>query len=286
MLFLIGKILSEIILAFVLILSLNIIILARTGLWSIGHIGFFGLGMLLSGLAMNVGVNPWLAGAMGLAGSAGSAALVGVASLRLKDDYFLILSIGFVYIVHATNLSLSSINGFSGLPRPWPFGTGFEQGMLMLCAMLVPAIVFVLWLHLKLRRSSLDAVCALAQENEDAAQALGVSTPWLRWHLFFWGSLVVCWAGVAFTFSSMGTSPERCSMASGIMLFACMILGGIGTVTGSILGSCAFVLVPRLLELTLVDGLGWSFNASYLAQIIFGGMLIFLLRLKKKMDHG
>jgi len=285
-LFLIGKILGEIILAFVLILSLNVIILARTGLWSIGHIGFFGLGMLFSGLAMSNGVNPWLAGAMGLAGSAGSAALVGAASLRLKNDYFLILSIGFVYIVHAMNLSLSSINGFSGLSRPWPFGTGFEQALLLLGAMLLPAIALVLWLHFRLRQSSLDAICALARENEDAAQALGVSTPWLRWHLFFWGSLVACWAGIVFTFYTMGTSPERCSMASGIMLFACMILGGIGTVTGSILGSLAFVLVPRLLELTLVDGLGWSFNASHSAQIIFGCMLISLLLLRKGADHG
>jgi branched-chain amino acid transport system permease protein len=280
-------ILRETILAFALILPLNVLILSRTGLWSIGHIGFFGIGMLGTGLGISVlHVHPLVAGIFSLAAGAAAAAVIGACSLRLKDVYFLILSIGFAYLIHALNLSISSINGFSGLPRPLISGPAEVPGLYLLFLLLLPMIGLIIWLNRTFRRSSIDAWFAIARSNPDAAQAAGIPANWLRWLVFFIGSMAACWTGMAFCFASGGTSPSRCSLETGILLFANMIIGGEGSLRGALIGSLLFVLLPRAMELVLVNGFHLSFSASQISQLVFGAALILILRFRKERAYG
>jgi branched-chain amino acid transport system permease protein len=242
-------------------------------LWSIGHLGFFGSGMLLTGLLLaNAGWTPLPAIGASTLTVAGLAFLMSVASLRLKQDFFLILSVGFAYVVYAANVTTTGVNGLSNIPsvaRPlsdaadlWLAGT-----------MLTPCCALLLFAQMRLRKAGFTPLFACLRQDDQLAQLFGISPLFYRALVFVTGSVVAGYAGAVFTIYSRGTSPERCNLSNAISLSATAVLGGAGRLRGDVVGALVFVMLPRILEWVFVDWLHASLYAAQWAQLIFGLVL-------------
>jgi len=262
----------------ILIISLNNFIVGKTYIWSIGHLAFFGIGAFCTGiLIQDFNFSGWLAliisGIIGIILSF----LIGLTTLKLKGDYFIILSIGISELVRALILQLKGPSGMTGIARPSLFTFSLENDWLFIGSVLIPFLLIIIIIARRFGKSSLERLCALIRYNEDAAKLLGVSPLYYKVGCFILGSLVATIAGGFYTFYTKSTDPSIITIYQNILLFAMVLLGGINSLRGSLLGGLMLIIVPRILEFLISNPLA-SYYSAQLLQLIYGLLLILTIR--------
>jgi branched-chain amino acid transport system permease protein len=271
-------------------IGLNIVV-GLAGLLDLGYVAFLGIGAFVaanvSGAAaaqFDIHV-PFVVAMVLSAVVAGTfGAIVGSPTLRVRGDYLAIVTLAFgeIFVRSAQN-NIGGLTGGSnaipGIPSVELFGTQFSDritvGGLRLPAgvlyyvliVLMVALIMLVFSHLK--ESRLGRAWIAIREDEDAARAMGIRTGPVKILAFLFGATLAGFAGAFFAHKTGTVSYESFRFLESVTLLAAVILGGMGTVPGAVLGaSLLFVLPEKLREF-----------ADY-RLLLFGLALILIMRFR------
>ncbi len=263
----------------ILALSLNLVN-GYTGQFSLGHAGFMALGAYFSAYASShwqIFSGPlellnfffYALGSGLLAAAAGF--LVGQPSLRLKGDYLAIVTLGFGEIIRVALLNmdfLGGARGYADIPGFPSFFLGFS-----FAAFWILVCFFTIW---RLMRSSHGRAFLSVREDEIAAQAMGVNTTQAKVRAFVLSSFFAGVAGSLYAHFTNYISPSSFTFLQSVNVVIMVVLGGMGSMTGSIVAAIIVTLLPEILrplqDLTGVD----------LRMIIYSLTLIVVMILRPK----
>lgn len=241
----------------ILAASLNLIN-GYTGQFSLGHAGFMAVGAY-TGVILTTNFHLPLIVAM-LTGGAAAAllgALIGLPTLRLSGDYLAIATLGLGEIIRIVIMNIPYVGGaagFSGIPHlttfPWVFFT----------------MLFTLFFIKNFVNSTHGRACIAIRENEIAAAAMGINTTKYKVMAFTIGAAFAGIAGVLFAHCFYIISPSSFTFMQSFNYLIMVVLGGLGSLTGSVAG--AFVVTA--LSAALAD---WP----EFRMIIYALALIFLM---------
>lgn len=225
----------------VLVVSLNLIN-GFTGQFSIGHAGFLAIGAYASAyLTVNWQVPFLFAIICGgiLAGLAGLA--VGLPALRLRGDYLAIATLGFGEIIRVIILNTDAVGGargFTGIPKYTTFGLAY-----------LTAIITVVVIR-NFVNSDYGRACMAVREDEIAAESLGVNTTYFKVLAFVIGAFFAGAAGALFShyLQYMAPTPNQIGFVKSIDILIMLVLGGLGSITGSVVAATALTIIPELLR--------------------------------------
>ena len=254
-----------------LALSLNLIN-GVTGQFSIGHAGFMAVGAYISA-AFTVYAVPALMGGAAPAGpaaglffllailigglfAAAAGFLVGLPSMRLRGDYLAIVTLGFGEIIRVAILNIEAVGGargFAGIPQRTTF------------AWVLGGAVITFVVIRNLLRSYHGRALLAIREDEIAAEALGVPTTRYKVTAFVISAFFAGAAGALFSHYTYLHTNSFTFMKS-IEVIVMVVLGGMGSLTGSVLGAVLLTALPEALRFASADRL-----------IIYSALLIILM---------
>jgi branched-chain amino acid transport system permease protein len=242
-----------------LAVSLNLIN-GFTGQFSIGHAGFMAIGgyssaaftyYLGGGLIESVSsvvMFGWLAKsiifvfALLLGGTLAAVAglIVGIPSLRLKGDYLAIATLGFGEIIRVIILNIDAVGaarGFADIP-------GYTNLFWVLFSMLLTIVVVR-----NLMDSSHGRAFLSVREDEVAAEAMGINTTYYKVNAFVIGAFFAGIAGGLFGHYLMYLHTNSFTFMKSIEVVIMVVLGGMGSITGSILAAIILTILPEFLRI-------------------------------------
>lgn len=254
----------------ILALSLNLIT-GLAGQVSLGHAAFFGVGAYALGyMTTTQDINFWLALLIAGVASGILGLVLGLISLRLRDDYLAIATIGLNFVIVALLLYLPYFGGAFGISDiASPFG--------VVGTFIMAAVVFLLTvgLHERLRRSDLGLALLAVRESETAAAALGVDVRRFKITAFVLGTFVAGIGGGLYAGYIGVIHPADFGFTLSVTILAMVAIGGMGTLWGPIMGALvlggfaqAFVFVQDY-QLFLF-GLLLALIMRYRPQGVFG----------------
>ena len=252
-----------------LALSLNIIV-GFAGLVSLGHAAFFGIGAYVSGLLMINGLG--FPAAFFLSGIITS--LLGLClalpSLRVKDDYLAIVTLGFGIIIGLVFLNLEitgGADGLVGIPPVSLLGKPLYSKPGFFCIVAGVLVIMILTMY-TLKQSKIGRAWAAIRDNDVSAAFMGINVYGYKTMAFITSSF---WAGLAGSLYAHYTAyinPHTFNLHTSIMVLSMVVLGGIGSITGSILGAVLLILMPEILR-PLADYQDIFYGALLVAMMIF-----------------
>ena len=249
----------------IILIGINIILAAGlnlingyTGQFSLGHAGFMAVGAYVSAIVtMKLGL-PFIVAIMSGACAAGLLGLlIGLPTLRLSGDYLAIATLGLGEIIRITILNINYIggaSGFMGIPRYTNFAWVF-----FVC-------LFVLFFIKNFINSSHGRACISIRENEVAAEAMGIDTTKYKVLAFTLGAAFAGVAGALFAHYFYVIHPASFTFISSFNYLTMVVLGGLGSITGSIAGA----VILTFISAALASWPEWR-------MIIYSVMLIILM---------
>lgn len=260
----------------ILAVSLNLVV-GYTGLLSITHAAFFGVGAYVTALLMvNTDMNFFVALLAAVAGAACVGAAVGIVLSRFKGDYYALVSFGFNVIVFSIFLNWQSVTrgplGIPGIPRPSLFGYSLSSNseFLVLVFALVGVVYALSWL---IARSSFGRVLKAIREDEDALRVFGYRTHHYKLTIFVVAASLAAVAGALFAVYITFIDPSTFTLTESIFILALIIFGGLGSIEGSLVGAVALVLLPEALRFVGFPGE----VAAQMRQAVYGMLLILFM---------
>lgn len=262
-------------------MSLNLLV-GYTGQISLGHAAFAAVGAYTCGLLVaKAGVPFWLAipAAMLFAGL--FSLLFGIASLRVKGMYLAIATLAAQYIVEWALHAWDFLGDSYGLVtfKPiviGPFDTATPAGrylLIFICLALV-----VLFVENLMRTRTGRAMIAV-RDQDMAAAGSGISPFKYKMMAFFMSSAIAGLAGVLYGYNAGIVSSEAFTLSLSVQYLAMILVGGLGTVPGAILGATFITMLPIVLR-DLLPAVGIELAANiqvHLLNVLFGvAILIFL----------
>ncbi|HEY7654445.1 MAG TPA: branched-chain amino acid ABC transporter permease [Methylomirabilota bacterium] len=264
-------------------IGLNIL-LGFTGQISIGHAAFLAVGAYSTAiLEANVGLPFFLAIPLGALITSGFGLIFGIPSLRLKGLYLAIATLSAHFITTFVIVHWESMTkGVVGLevPPAVVFGLRLDSDFrifYLIYALVVPAILFAK----NLFRTRVGRAFIAVRDRDVAASVMGVSL--LRYKLlaFIISSFYAGVAGGLMAHHSRLLFPDSFTLLVAIDYLAMVIIGGMGSIVGSIFGAIFMTLLPEVLKLTATSLTGiypqaFGFIAS-VRDVVFGFAVIFFL---------
>jgi len=256
------------------------ILTGYTGLVSLGHAAFLGLGAYtVAILEARAGTHFLFNLLAGGCVAAMGGLLVGIPSLRVKGLYLAIATIAASFILHFVFYNWTTVTGGSAgltVPPARLFGIVLEESF-QLYWPIVTITVLLLFGAANLFRTRIGRAFIAIRDRDISAEVLGI--PLLRYKLMAFG-LSSFYAGVAgglWAYFFRSVTPESFPLMLSIFYLAAVIVGGMGTILGGILGATFMTMVPELLKL-LVGLLPAYRDAivilSPIRTIVFGVLII------------
>ena len=253
----------------IVVLGLNLFI-GYAGQISLGHAAFFGLGAYGSAILTTAsGISPWAAMVLTAAGVALIALAIGVPTLRLSGHYLAMATLGFNIVVHNIFVQWDRVtggpSGLSGIPPFGVFGFTF-QGEVQQYYLLWGTAMVTLMLSLNLVRSGVGRGLAALAEDEISAAAMGVDVRRGKIAVFTVSAVFASIGGSLFA-HYMGTiTPDTFGIFASIDFVIMVVIGGMGSLWGSLAGAAFVTVLPHLLG-TLEDS----------KDIIYGLIVVVIL---------
>lgn len=267
-----------------LALSLNLI-WGGAGLVNLGLAGFFAVGAYASALATGAGAPVLLGWGAALAVGAAVGVLVTFATLKLRDDYLAIVTLGFAEVIRLVALNerwlTNGSDGISGIKAPLKAELGTQNFALFYLG-LATAVLAIVWLLL--RRLDLSPYGrALKAIREDQQLAAFAGKPVLRFKLqaFALSAAIAALAGALYAHFQSYVSPDHFQPLITIYIFLGVTAGGVGRPLGALVGGyavVAFLEATRFLA-ALMPGFSPLQHAA-LREIMVGLALILVLHLR------
>jgi branched-chain amino acid transport system permease protein len=254
-----------------LVLGLNLL-LGYAGQISLGHAAFFGLGAYTTGiLTATYGLSSWLALPAGLLVSGTAAFLVGIPALKLRGYYLAMATLGFgiiVYIIFNQAQELTGgPSGLTGIPSLALFGLTLDSPE-RLFLLIWPVLGVILLLSANLVDSRLGRALRALHDSEPAAQSLGVNTFRAKLLIFVWSALYASLAGSLYAHTLNFIAPSSFNFMFSIKLVTMVVVGGMASIWGSVLGAAVLTILPEVLTV-FHDFESIIFGAILMVVIIF-----------------
>ena len=215
-------------------------LMGPAGLHSFGHAAYFGLGaygaaLLLTRLNLPMELALLLAPLLAIAGGV----LFGWFAVRLTGVYFSMLTLAFAQITWATTFQWDSVTGGSnGMTGVWP-AAWLEDKRWFYLLTLVLVVVGILWLW-RILFAPLGYALRAGRDSPLRAEAIGIPVARVQWMGFVLAAAVAGLAGALFAFSKGSISPETMSVAKSVDGLVMVLLGGVQTLAGPIVGAFSF----------------------------------------------
>lgn len=235
----------------ILALGLNIIV-GQTGLLNLGYAAFYAVGAYTYAILSTVwGLSFWPGLIAGTLSAAVFAALLGLPTLKLRGDYFAIVTLGLGEI---TRIVLNNWDGLTGGPngisrigRPviagYPLHTTLDFYYLILAF-----VIFTVFAVHRLINSRIGRAWIAVREDDVAAEAMGIDAFRLKMIAFVIGSGLAGLTGVFFAAKMAFVSPESFTFFESVMILCMVVLGGMGSIPGVILGALLLITLPEVLR--------------------------------------
>ena len=235
----------------VLALGLNIVV-GLAGLLDLGYIAFYAIGAYTYALlSSHYGVSFWVGMPLGGLAAAVFGVMLGLITLRLRGDYLAIVTLGFIQIVHLVLNNWDSVthgpNGILNIGRPAIGNFELHQPihfyyLILAIALLTLGVVY------RINQSRVGRAWMAIREDEVAASAMGIYTTGFKILAFTLGAM---WAGIAGSFFAAKfafISPESFTFFESVFVLSMVVLGGMGSIPGVILGASLLVILPEFLR--------------------------------------
>jgi len=267
-----------------LALGLNIVV-GYAGLLDLGYVAFYAVGSYMTALltspisALGLGIPFWIALPIVVLGAAITGLFIGAPVLRLRGDYLAIVTLGFGEIARILFLSDAL--------KPW---FGGSQGILGVPPLLgvtridvpilgwqlsgptltyYPLLFFCIvaaFVAYRLKYSRVGRAWNAMREDEDVAQATGVNTTNYKLLAFALGASVGCLGGAVFVTHLASVFPGTFNIQVSITVLSIIILGGMGSIPGVVVGSLALIGLPEMLR-----------EFAEFKLLVYGGVLVVMM---------
>ncbi|MCA9969139.1 MAG: hypothetical protein KC425_02935 [Anaerolineales bacterium] len=239
-------------------LGLNIVV-GFAGLLDLGYVAFFAIGAYMMGILTSTGdlgvgnMSFWLALPICVAASTLAGMTLGVPVLRMRGDYLAIVTLGFGEIIRVlvtSDLLKDYIGGAQGIlqiPKPRLFGFEFLQPQHFYYLILL-GCVLVVFLTSRLRDARLGRQWMAMREDEDVAEAMGIHLVKTKLLAFGIGAAFSGLAGAIFAARLSSIFPASFNLLISINVLSLIIVGGMGSVPGVVVGALVLVGLPELLR--------------------------------------
>ena len=259
------------------IAGLGLMLLAGfTGLFSLGHAAFLGVGAYTQAVLTNAGV-PFpiaLAGAAALSAAVGF--VVGLPALRVKGIYLGMATLSFGFIVEEVLARWESVTGGNAgkhIKAPDIFGWKLETGNEFYFLCLVISVIATLAI-LNLLRSPTGRAFVAIRDSEISAQSMGIQLSYYKTLSFAISAALAGVAGALYAHKLQFISPEQFNILQSIDLLLMIVIGGLGSVHGAFLGAIFLITMPQVIAL-LKDYLPAAIGqAPGLQGLVYGVVLV------------
>jgi branched-chain amino acid transport system permease protein len=240
-------------------LGLNIVV-GLAGMLDLGYIAFYGVGAYTYGLlSIHYHVSFWMALPAAATTACIAGAIVGYPTLRMRGDYLAIVTLGFGEIVRIILNNWMSLtngpNGILGISPPGIYYPRFLNGFnlehlwlkklhLIYYVILALAVFTVISIH-RLNFSRIGRAWEAIREDETAAELMGVNTFNLKLLAYAMGALFAGLAGAFFAARMRFVSPESFTFIESATVLAMVVLGGMASIPGVIMGALALIVLPE-----------------------------------------
>jgi len=241
-------------------LGLNIVV-GYAGLLDLGYVAFFAVGAYMTALltspasVLGTEMSFWTALPIVMIVAAATGILIGAPVLRLRGDYLAIVTLGFGEIARVLFLSnmlqpwVGGAQGILSIPAPTlgdlEFPTRDPQSLYYPILAFCVLAAYVAW---RLADSRIGRAWNAMREDEQVAEAMGVNTVNYKLLAFGIGAVFGCLAGALFAVKIGSVFPQSFTLLISITVLALIILGGIGSIPGVIVGALVLVGLPELLR--------------------------------------
>ncbi len=253
-------------------LGLNIVV-GQAGLLDLGYVAFYAVGAYSYALLnYHFGIGFWLA--LPIGGLIGFifGIILGFPVLRLRGDYLAIVTLGFGEIIR---LVLENWNAFSfgpsgiaNIPRPGFFGIelSLHQTHIYLYYLMVGLSLVTIFVVRRLQDSRIGRAWMALREDEIACQAMGIDKTKTKLSAFALGATWAGMGGVMFAAKTTFINPASFTIWESIIILCVVVLGGMGSIIGVIIGAFILILLPEYLR-----------AFSEYRMIIFGVVLVTMM---------
>lgn len=252
----------------VLSVSLNIVV-GYTGQPNLGQGAFFGLGAYVAAaLAVRHGVSFWLCLPAAVAAGVAAGLVLGAISLRLREDFLAVTTIGINFVAVAMFEKIPFFGGAVGIyaiPLP-AIGShqfsplDFELAALVLLALAVAVSLYV-------RHTWLGSALYAIKDDELAAGSVGIPVARYKVVAFVLSTSFAAVAGALYAFFLSVVTPDSFGFTESIVILAMLMLGGVGTIRGAVMGAVILGVLPE----------AFRFISNY-RLLAFGAILVVMLR--------
>ena len=265
----------------------------ETGLINFGHVAFFAIGAYTSALLSLKGVPLWLSFPAAAMLAALAAIPLGMAALRLREDYLAIVTLGFSettrLVIQQEEWLTRGVQGLPGVPALFASaGTGARNWMQL--GALAGAVLLAVMAVRLLQKSAFGRLLRAIRDNEPAVEALGKNPAGYKIRVFMLGAAIAGIAGAFYAHFVTFITPEQFVPLVTFYVWMSIILGGVGSMRGALVGTLVLVvflegsrflrdLVPGIAEAQMahirlgVVGLALILCMLYRPQGIFGKRL-------------
>jgi len=262
----------------ILAISFNLL-LGYAGLFSISQAVFYGLGAYTAGIvATQYGVNLFIGMLAGVILTGIVGAVVGAATVRVSDEFLVVVTLGLQVITSGVFSNLGITGGSVGLPGIPLFSLGPlviqpNWQFVVMGAIFLALIAAIAW---RIGHSTLGLVLRALRDDQVATLAVGKDTDTAKLLVFIISAMMAAVAGALWAGFGSFVSPDMFNLATSVLIFTMVVVGGTGSIVGSILGAAILVGIPELETfLPLPIGAG-----AFLQQVLYAMLVLLFLVLR------
>ena len=261
----------------VLVLSANLPV-GMANLLTMCQAAFYGIGAYIGTFFLMQFDLPFILLAILVMGFTGLfSMIVSYASVKLKNDYFILGTLGFQMIAYTILYNWTDVTrgpyGIPGIPTIKLFGIVELEGVVGYCVLALAVAIVSIWLFRMIKSSPFGRVLKAMRSDELSVRALGRNTTLLKVQTFFISAAFSGLAGLIYASYVSYIDPTSFTLDESIFIITALFIGGIGNVKGPVLGAVFVVILPELLRFVgLPDAV-----AANLRQIIYGVALVVVM---------
>lgn len=260
----------------ILAVSLNLLV-GYAGIFSLAHAAVYGIGAYASALvALKLGLGFW--GGLVVAAVAGAcaAALVGIPSLRVAGDYYIVASFGLQVVILTVFMNWTDLTnghaGLAGIPRPRVFGIVIDNPFkYVVLSLALAALTYAVCR--RLTGSAFGRTLRAVREDEIAAQATGKNVVLVKIVITTISSALGALGGSLYAHYITYINPSSFTLDESIFITSLVILGGTERLAGPVVGAFVLLAVPEALKFLAIP----DTVAAPTRQILYGGLLILFM---------
>jgi branched-chain amino acid transport system permease protein len=234
----------------IVVLGLNFVT-GWAGQINFGQAAFYGLGAYTTAIATKAGL-PWITTPfLSVIVVMAASLMLGLPTMRLRTYYLAMTTIGFGEIIRLIIVHWEPVTGGTSGLRAIPgisiFGFG-PQGQVQHYYLLIAVLLLAILIAARVRHSVLGRAMIATRDSEIAAEQSGVDTVRTKLLAFMIGAVYAGLAGCLYASSIRFVSPDSFSGTQAILLMTMLIVGGMGSIVGCVIGAVALTILPEALR--------------------------------------